>query len=76
MSKGFFYGQIVRIRVARHGNTPISPHKVAPRWPPTNLHPERARCHELRPAQLQAGYGGATAWSQTEDLRSVLAPKK
>ncbi len=50
--------------------------RVAPRRPPTNLHPERAGCHELRPVQLKGVNGSATARCQTENLRSVLIPAK
>ena len=55
---------------------PNLPRQFAPRRPPTNLHPERAGGHELRPVQLQAVNGRAAARRQTEDLRSVVTPRE
>ena len=52
----------------------ISYRRVAPWRPPTDLHPERAGCHQLRSVQLQTSDRGTTAWRQTEDFRAVLTP--
>src|SRR5204863_2558882 len=43
-------------------------------WPPTDLGPERTSCHQLWPVQLEGSDGGAPAWGQPNDLRSVIAP--